>query len=52
MQKVNLELQEAVLSTMDFAYVAWEASEGNIAAQDLMEELSVFGYKIVKDDAE
>ena len=52
MQKTDLELQEAVISAMAFAYVAWGVSADEVAAQDLIAELSVMGYKIVKDKPE
>ena len=49
MQKTDLELQEAVISAMAFAYVAWGCSDDELVAGDLIAELATHGYKIVKD---
>lgn len=52
MKKTDLELMNAVIAAMEFANTAWSISADEVAAQDLMEKLSMLGYKIVKDDAE
>ena len=49
MQKTDLELQEAVIAAMAFAYVAWGCNSDECAAGDLISELASLGYKIVKD---
>ena len=49
MQKTDLELMNAVIAAMEFANTAWSISADEVAAQDLIAELSVMGYKIVKD---
>ena len=49
MQKTDLELQEAVISAMAFAYMSWGYSDDELVVGDLIAKLTVKGYKIVKD---
>lgn len=52
MKGVDDDMMNDVSEAMDLAGVAWYNGDGETAATDLINELSVRGYKIVKDSAE
>lgn len=52
MNEVDKDMMNAILDAMDLAGIAWYNGDSETAATDLINELSVRGYKIVKDDAE
>ena len=49
MNEIDADMVKAVSEAMDLAGVAWYNGDGETAATDLINELAVHGYKIVKD---
>ena len=51
MNEIDEDMMKAVIAAINLAGDAWVCCEDEIAATDLIKELAVLGYKIVKDGA-
>ena len=49
MKEIDAELKKAVSEALEFSLVAYAVGARDVAVEDFIRELSVYGYKIVKD---